>query len=371
MKHDRTILFCTIALFVFGLAVQVRLGAFGPWPWQGSPSELVPVLCAVVAFFAGWAACAKGRAARLGPVAGWGAYLLGCALLCAMLVFGRKFRGGYYLPGNINPTEMVKPLFVWFLAFYLCKHAKALSETQLGLPAPPWRTVAWLAFWWGVPLGFAVCLHDLGLMALLCSVLLMMLYAMSGRLGYLLLAAVAVAGGSWLVQLLSAHAAARFEVWLNPFADPTGKSWQVLQAMTAMYSGSWFGTGFGSGHPAMIPIVTTDFVYAAIAEELGLVGCAALAGVFAIFFNAAFSAAAASRTPFEKLLGAGIAISLAAQIVLNIGGVVKALPMTGIPLPFFSHGGSSAAVTMLSAGMLWALARSGKTPQKRKGRSGR
>lgn len=368
MKNDRTILICTVVLFVFGLAVQARLGAFGPWPWNGKIVELIPLFCAVIAFFAGWGLCAGGRAAKLGPVAGWGAYMLGCALLCAMLAFGRKFRGGYYLPGNINPTEMVKPLMVWFLAFYLCKHSKALSETQFGVPAPPWRTVAWLGVWWSAPLLLSVMLHDLGLLALLSLVLLLMLFAMSGRFGYLLLAGGAVFCASWAVRLLSPHAAARFSVWLNPFADPTGKSWQVLQALTAMYSGSWFGSGVGSGHPSMIPIVTTDFVYAAIAEELGFVGCAALIGVLLIFFNAAFTAAASAKTPFEKLLGAGIAISLAVQMLLNIGGVIKALPMTGIPLPFFSHGGSSAAVTMFSVGMLWALALSGGTSQKRKGR---
>lgn len=366
MSRDRTILVCTIALFLFGLAVQVRLGTIGPW--RGVYLDYLPMACAVAAFFIGWVLCAKGNSSRFGAVAGWGAYLGACALLLAMMVFGKRYRGGYYLPNNANPTELVKPMLVWFLSFYLCKHSKALSETQLGFPAPPWRRVLWLGIWWGVPLVLSVLLHDLGLMALLCSVLMLMLFAMSGRFGYLALAVVAVLGGSLAVQWISANAAGRFAVWLDPFSDPTGKAWQTLQALSAMYSGSWLGAGVTQGYPEMIPIVSTDFVYAAIAEELGFVGCVAVVGVYLIFFNAAFSAAAVARSPFEKLLGAGLAISLAVQTLLNIGGVVKALPMTGIPLPFLSHGGSSAAVTMLSAGMLWALARNGKPVQKRRGK---
>ena len=269
-----------------------------------------------------------------------------------MLLLGRKFRGGMYLPGNMNPTEIVKPLLVWFLAFYLAKRGTAFAETQVGIPVPPLRALGSLAGFWSVPILASILLHDLGLTALLNAVLIIMLFAVTRKIGYLALGVGAVAAAGWAVQLLSSHARARFDVWLHPFRDPTGKGWQVLQALSAMFSGGLWGAGLGSGLPEAVPIVTSDFVYAAMAEELGFFGCACVLIAYLVLFSRGFKAAGALASPFEQLLCAGLTASLAVQALLNIAGVTKALPMTGITLPFISHGGSSLITSLLIAGML-------------------
>jgi len=104
-----------------------------------------------------------------------------------------------------------------------------------------------------------------------------------------------------------------------------------------------------------VPIVTSDFVYAAVAEEIGLVGCALLLIVYATLFSRGLRAAGATKTPFERLLCVGLTASLATQTIFNVAGVTKALPMTGITLPLISHGGSSLITTLLIAGMLTGL----------------
>ncbi|HQA39320.1 MAG TPA: FtsW/RodA/SpoVE family cell cycle protein, partial [Kiritimatiellia bacterium] len=123
----------------------------------------------------------------------------------------------------------------------------------------------------------------------------------------------------------------------------------------AMYSGGLWGAGLGAGVPQSVPIVTSDFVYAAVAEEIGLVGCTLLLLVYATLFSRGLRAAGAAKTPFERLLCVGLTGSLAVQTILNVAGVTKALPMTGITLPLISHGGSSLITTLLIAGLLTGL----------------
>ena len=200
-----------------------------------------------------------------------------------------------------------------------------------------------------------IALKDLGLMMLLNAVLIVMLFAIARSTGYLALGVAAVTAAGFGVQFISANARTRFDVWLNPFADPTGKGWQILQALAAMYSGGLWGAGLGAGVPQSVPIVTSDFVYAAVAEEIGLVGCALLLLVYATLFSRGLRAAGAAKTPFERLLCVGLTGSLAVQTILNVAGVTKALPMTGITLPLISHGGSSLITTLLIAGLLTGL----------------
>lgn len=122
-----------------------------------------------------------------------------------------------------------------------------------------------------------------------------------------------------------------------------------------MYSGGWWGSGLGTGAPETVPIVTSDFIYAAFAEEVGFVGCVLLLLIYATFYSRGFRAAGATRTPFERLLCVGLTASLAMQTLLNVAGVTKALPMTGITLPFISHGGSSLITCLLIAGLICGL----------------
>jgi len=351
-KGDPGLVGASFLLCGIGLVVQFRMGSFSEG--LAKPFALMPFPLGLAAFVVGATLTGKGRGTWLAG-AGWLAYLAAMGVLAAMLLLGQRYRGGIYLQGNLNPSEIVKPLLILFLASYLSRRQKEFSETQNGIPVPPFHALIGLVLLWGAPMLLTIALKDLGLMVLLNAILIVMLFAIARSTGYLALGLAAVAAAGFGVQFISAHAQARFDVWLTPFADPTGKGWQILQALAAMYSGGLWGAGLGSGVPQSVPIVSSDFVYAAVAEEIGLVGCALLLLVYATLFSRGFRAAGAARTPFERLLCVGLTGSLAVQTILNVAGVTKALPMTGITLPLISHGGSSLITTLLIAGLLAGL----------------
>ena len=351
-KGDAGLVGAVWLLSGIGLVIQFRMGSFSAG--LAAPLALAPFPLGLTALVVGVSLTGKGRGTWLAG-AGWLAYLTALGVLAAMLVLGRSFRGGMYLPGNMNPSEIVKPLLVLFLAAYLSRRQKAFSETQNGIPVPPVFALLGLVLLWGVPMLLTIALKDLGLMVLLNAILIVMLFAIARSTGYLAIGLAVVTAAGFGVQFISSHAQARFDVWLNPFADPTGKGWQILQALSAMYSGGLWGAGLGSGVPQAVPIVTSDFIYAAVAEEIGLIGCGLLLMVYAVLFSRGFRAAGAARTPFERLLCVGLTGSLAVQTVLNVAGVTKALPMTGITLPLISHGGSSLITTLLVAGLIVGL----------------
>ncbi|MDR2849619.1 MAG: FtsW/RodA/SpoVE family cell cycle protein, partial [Verrucomicrobiota bacterium] len=351
-KGDAGLVGAVFLLCGIGLAVQFRMGSFAAG--LARPAALLPFPLGLAAFMAGAALTCRGRAPGLAR-AGWPAYLAALGVLAGMLALGRSFRGGTYLPGNMNPSEIVKPLLILFLAAYLSRRQKEFSETQNGIPVPPFGTLLGLVALWGGPMLLILALKDMGLMMLLSAILIVMLFAIARSTGYLAIGLAAVTAAGFGVQFLSAHARARFDVWLHPFADPTGKGWQLLQALAAMYSGGLWGAGLGSGVPQSVPIVSSDFVYAAVAEEIGLAGCILLLLVYATLFSRGLRAAGAARTPFERLLCVGLTAGLAVQTIFNVAGVTKALPMTGITLPLISHGGSSLITTLLIAGLLTGL----------------
>jgi hypothetical protein len=164
-----------------------------------------------------------------------------------------------------------------------------------------------------------------------------------------------------LVLLLAAGAAAtllsgvvqsRIETWLNPWDDPLASSYQTLQGLLAMATGGLAGTGPGWGAPGLIPAVHTDYIIAAIVEEWGLAGGVGLLGLFAVLTSRGLRAATRGNDAYAAILGAGLSIAIGLQAVLIIGGVVRALPLTGIPLPLVSYGGSSLLTTAVALALL-------------------
>ncbi len=351
-RGDGVIPAAALLLAGLGVVMQFRLGAYaGARPWSVSRLAYPLGCCGLlltISFFG------RQRFAALAG-GGWLCYLLALGVLGAMAVLGRRYRGGVFLPGNLNPSEAVKPLLVIFLAAFLARRKKAFAETRVGLPLPPPGDLLLLGAAWALPMAAILYLKDLGLLILLNAVLVLMLFTASRRLGYLVLGAAGVAVLAAAAMTLSAHARVRFEIWSDPFADPTGKGWQVLQGLSAMYSGGMWGAGIGAGIPQAVPIAASDFVYAAWAEELGLAGCILLLVLYAALFARGWRAGTAAPTPFAALLGTGLTGTLAFQTILNVAGVTKALPLTGIPLPFISHGGSSLATTLVMAGLLAAV----------------
>ena len=342
-----------IATFLvgIGLAMQSRMGTFSGGGYLGFKLALPAGFAAMLAVY--FIAC--GRRWEHLEKAGFVCLGMAVALLAAMAVLGRRYRGGIYLPGNVNPSEFAKPLLVVFLASFLAGRRKDFSATTAGVPAPPVRSLGVLVALWCIPNILAMALHDLGLVLLFNAVLVVMLYAVGRKPGYLALGALGVVGAGWLLWLVSGHVRTRFLAWLDPFADPTGGGWQVLQGLSAMYAGGIWGAGIGAGSPESVPIVTSDFVYAAVCEELGLIAALLILALYASLFLRGFSAAGRAKSPFGELLAIGLCATLAVQAVLNLGGVTKALPLTGIVLPFLSQGGSGFVAMLAMTGLLAAV----------------
>lgn len=336
MKRDWWMCAAVAALAVFGLLEQVRLAGTVP-----ALDGMVPLLAGMLAGAVATAACGGGRIGRfLAGKGKWIAFGMALALMLALLAFGRRYRGGLYLPGRINPSEMVKLCLVAFLAGWL-------GRLHDGRKVVNGVVLCGLLFLLVAAAG------DFGLLAQLAITVVAMLWAASWLWGAI--SVVALAGGIALVAAHpSGHLATRFAVWRDPFGDVTGAGWQTLQGLTAILSGGATGTGFGMGEVQSVPIVASDFVYAAVAEELGLVGCAVVLATWAfVLVRGLLSAMRRSAdSPVEALLATGIVASLAVQIILNVAGVLNALPMTGITLPLISLGGSSQATTLLMCGIL-------------------
>lgn len=333
-----------------GIAMQYRMGAF-----DGGASGIQFAVPAAFAMLIGvFLAFRSGRwriLEKLAPAC----YILALASMAALLVFGRKYRGGYYLPGNLNPTEIAKPLLAIALAAFLAKNRKALSRSFLGIPIPGVRALLLLAAIWLPPMALAMLLHDLGLALLLCLMLVVMLAASTRRPGWLVIGAACVVVAGFALWRVPGHVHTRIAAWLDPFVDPNGGGWQLIQGFSAFFAGGIWGSGLGAGLPVEIPIVATDFIYAAIAEELGMALCLLILALMASLSVRGFLAAGRPESDFGQALAAGLAAIPALQAILNIGGIVKALPMTGIVLPFLSQGGSGLLTMMATVALLAAV----------------
>jgi len=340
-------------LCALGMLVQARLGVFAKeGVWTSMTGLGMPAGTAV---FVAAAIFLKGGRLNDKAWLGYACYALAIVALAGMRLFGREYRGGFYLPGGLNPTEIVKPLLVVFTAAFLHRRGKMFAQTQLGLPMPPAREMLLFGALWLVPMALVFALRDLGFLILLNMALVVMLYAATGRFRYIPLGVLAGAAVCTLMAAITRNAAARVAMWRDPFTDPTGKGWQALHALMAMFAGGTFGAGLGEGTPGVVPIVTSDFVYASVAEELGLLGCLLALAFYAAWFARGWRVAGAAGNGFTLLLGVGIVASLAAQTLVNIAGVAKALPMTGVTLPLVSQGSSSLVVVMGMCGLLAAL----------------
>ena len=353
-RGDQLIVTAVAFLSGFGLLAQYRMGSF---------EAQDPIALNLVLFPTGFLVMSvvciilmRGRYLAWGSVHLmwiWGGLSLG--LLALLLTFGQRFRGGVYAAGLVTPSEALKVTIVLFLAAFITHHAKALGDWGKGLPFPPLRTLLPLVGFWLVLAALLMVQRDLGLFIVLSVALLMMLLAGTGHIGYLIYATITAlilaVGVMWLLP----HGERRVDAWLSPFQDPTGSSWQILQGLSGMYSGGLWGDGFGRGSPEYTPIAESDFIYSVIGEELGFVGCAIVIVFFLVLFGRGVSVATRTRGTYGQLVGIGLITVLATQTFLNIGGVTKLVPMTGIPLPFISHGGSSLITGFASLGWLLAI----------------
>ncbi|GIW12890.1 MAG: hypothetical protein KatS3mg062_0329 [Tepidiforma sp.] len=293
--------------------------------------------------------------------------LLAVLTLVATGLFGETINGARLwvrIAGqSVQTTEFIKALVVLFLAGYLSDAAGALVRQGGRLAAVSVRGTAYI-----LPLTLVLAgamaalalLRDLGSIALLLLLSVAMLYVSTGRVRF-------AAGGLALVLITGLfgyfafdHVKGRVDAWLDPYSDPAGGGYQSLQATYAVNAGGITGTGLGRGMPTVVPAASTDYVFAAAAEELGLAGAAGILVLYATLLHSGLRVAAEGTDSFQRLLAAAIALLIAIQAAVIIAGNLRLIPTTGITLPFVSYGGSSLVVNFGLVGLLVGLSQSSR-----------
>jgi len=256
---------------------------------------------------------------------------------------------------SFQPSEILKVLLVVFLAGYLADKRELLTTSlvRVGpLRLPPLAYLAPLVAMWGISLALLVWQRDLGAAILFFGVFLVMLYIAVGQGWYVVVGSVLFFAGGVICYGLFSHVRLRVEVWLNPWVDPQGRSYQIAQALYALGSGGLFGSGLGNGYPLYVAAAHTDFPFVALSEEAGLSAGIALLMLYALLVARGLQVALSARLPFNRLLAAGLTSVLALQTMVIVGGNLKLIPLTGVTLPFVSYGGSSLLANFLILGVL-------------------
>ena len=272
--------------------------------------------------------------------------LLGLVFLSLVFVIGTEKYGSvnWISIGGfaLQPSEFVKILFVFFMASMMAK-AKTFKEIAI--------TTALAA----AHVLILVLEKDLGAALLYFVIYIVVTYVATGRMIYFAggLLAGGVAGTA--AYFLFAHVRNRVFAWQNPWQIIENAGYQITQSLFAIGTGGWIGSGLTEGRPLDIPVVESDFIFSAISEELGLVFAILLIIVCLFVFIVYLNIAMAAREPFYKLVGIGLATCYIFQIFLNVGGVTKFIPSTGVTLPFISYGGSSIVSSFLIMGVMQGL----------------
>jgi cell division protein FtsW (lipid II flippase) len=296
-------------------------------------------------------------------------YILGVSAIALLVLpalpyIGRTINGATlwvdFRAGIVfQPGELAKVLFVVFLAGYLRDNREMLSYGAAGqgrLPSP--KHLGPLLLIWGGAMLVLFQTRDLGGALLFFAIFLVMLYTATARWSFVAAGlALFLAGAYGLYQVIP-HVQTRVGSWLDPWADPADTSYQLVQSLYAISSGGVFGSGLGNGvllspeGNSYIPFLETDFIFSAIAQELGLAGAAGVILLYLIFAYRGLRISMLASDGFSKLLAAGLTAAVSIQAFIIIGGVVGLIPLTGITLPFVSYGGSSIVANFIVLALL-------------------
>lgn len=281
----------------------------------------------------------------------WTLALLGVGLLLLPFVpgIGRNINGSriWIRLGSMSfqPGEAAKVTLAVFLAAYLAERRALLSVATwkvgpLRLPEP--RHIGPLLAAWALSVAIMVGQKDLGSSILFLALFVTLMWLATARVAYPVIAGVLFSGAAFAAYRMEfGQVFTRVQIWLDPWADAQGKGYQLVQSAFSFAAGGITGTGLGLGSPTRIPEVKNDFIFVAIAEELGLLGSAAVLIAFMLFVGTGLRIAVRAERVFSKLLAAGLTTIVGVQAFVIIGGVVRLVPLTGVTLPFVSYGGSS------------------------------
>jgi cell division protein FtsW (lipid II flippase) len=289
-------------------------------------------------------------------------YVIGLAALVLLVLpavpgIGRTVNGANLWVGigsfQFQPGEFAKILLIVFLAGYFREKREVLAQGRLKDFGP-------LLLIWGGAMAVLVQTNDLGSGLLYFGIFLAMLYVATSRFVFVAGGlALFLAGAAFVYQVVP-RVQDRVAIWLDPWSRAQDEGYQLVQSLFAIAFGGFGGTGLGrgtftfaNGEDNIIPFLNTDFIFAALAHELGLVGISAFLLVYMLFVARGFRIAMLAQDGFSKLLAAGLTFAFALQTFIIVGGVLRLIPLTGITLPFVSYGGSSLLANfVLLAGLL-------------------
>ncbi|WP_270255686.1 FtsW/RodA/SpoVE family cell cycle protein [Collinsella intestinalis] len=283
-----------------------------------------------------------------------GIVLLVLPMFIGTEIYGSKLWikiGGF----QFQPGEFAKVLIVLFLAGYLAESRELLSisnRTVLGIKFPRLRLLYPLFIVWGVCLLVVAFERDLGSALLFYTIFLIMLYVATGRVSYVIIGLALLAVGAFGMYQIMSHVQVRVAIWLDPFSDAQNLGYQIVQSLFSLADGGLAGVGIGKGMADIIPVVASDMIFAAIGEEMGLLGGSAVLLLFMLFAVRGLTTAARAKSDLAAFSAAGLTAAISFQAFTIVGGVTKLIPLTGVTLPFMSQGGSSLLASFVIVALL-------------------
>lgn len=283
-----------------------------------------------------------------------GIILLVLPMFIGTEIYGSKLWikiGGF----QFQPGEFAKVLIVLFLAGYLAENRELLSisnRTVLGIKFPRLRLLYPLFIVWGVCLLVVAFERDLGSALLFYTIFLIMLYVATGRVSYVIIGLALLAVGAFGMYQIMNHVQVRVAIWLDPFSDAQNLGYQIVQSLFSLADGGLAGVGIGKGMADIIPVAASDMIFAAIGEEMGLLGGSAVLLLFMLFAVRGLTTAARAKSDLAAFSAAGLTAAISFQAFTIVGGVTKLIPLTGVTLPFMSQGGSSLLASFVIVALL-------------------
>ena len=351
-RADPALLPIWVVLSGTGLAFQYRLQMVDVNSWQ-SPGcwsfAAGPVVLALNAIITG-----KGRMKILSRLS-WVWILAAFGISLAVLATGVQYRGGIFGPGKTTPTELIKLLLILGISGLLVRYGRNITRGAPLFSSESRRAHIIIVGAWLLPAIVLALLGDLGMLAgtgLLLGVLMTMA---TFRIIYPVAGLISITACGWLLQNFLGKGKIRFGAWINPFENPDTSGFQTIRSLFAVFNGEFFGQGIGNGFPRTVPLVETDFVYAALAEEFGWLGTVLLLILVLTVIRKSMKFASETPDPFSALVSIGCGAMWLIQILLHVGGVTKLIPMTGVPFPGLSAGGTATLVFAVMIGWMMGV----------------
>lgn len=270
-------------------------------------------------------------------------------------------------PISVQPGELVKITLAVFFAGYLVTNRDNLAiggRKFLGMRLPRARDLGPIMVVWLIGIAILVLQRDLGTSLLFFGLFVAMLYVATNRVSWLVIGFTLFIPAVFIAVQSFSHVRTRFNVWMNALDSDVynNGSYQLVQGLFGQASGGLMGTGWGRGYPQLVPLANSDFILSSFAEELGLMGLAAILVLYLILIQRGLRAALAVRDGFGKLLATGLSFSLAIQLFVVLGGITRIIPLTGLTAPFLAAGGSSMVSSWITVALLIRVSDAARRP---------